>query len=68
MKSIKENSKKTFEEVLELHQKRFDAAIEPYKDKQPYKRLVTNLVSINRDLMRYLRGNDLLDDFKKMED
>lgn len=50
-----ENSKKkTFEEVLELHQKRFDAAIEPYKDKQPYKRLCTHLVSINMDLMRYL--------------
>lgn len=53
----KENSKKkTFEEVLELHAKRFDAAIEPYKDKQPYKRLCTNLVSINRDLIRYIRN------------
>lgn len=47
---------KTFEEVLELHQRRFDAAIEPYKSKQPYKRLVTHLVSINMDLMRYIRN------------
>lgn len=47
---------KDFKEVLELHQKRFDSAIEPYKDKQPYKRLCINLISINMDLMRYLRG------------
>lgn len=49
-------NKKDLKEVLELHQKRLDAAIEPYKGKRPYQRLCTNLVSINRDLMRYIRN------------
>ena len=47
---------KDLKEVIELHQKRFDAAIEPYLGKRPYKRLCTNLVNINMDLMRYIRN------------
>ena len=61
---------KTFEEVIELHQKRFNAAIKPYIGKRPYQRLCTNLVSINMDLMRYIRnlkeGIDILVGYKSV--
>ena len=48
---------KTVEDVLRLHQKRFDAAVELYKDLRPYKKLVTQLTVINNDLVRYVRNN-----------
>lgn len=48
---------KTVEDVLRLHQKRFDDTIELYRDLQPYKRLVTQLTVINNDLVRYVRNN-----------
>ena len=48
---------KTVEDVLRLHQKRFDAAVEPYKDLRPYKKFVTQLTVINNDLVRYVRNN-----------
>lgn len=48
---------KTIEDVLRLHQKRFDDAVELYRDLNPYKRFVTQLTVINNDLVRYVRNN-----------
>lgn len=41
----------------EIDQKRFDAAVEQYRDLHPYKRFVTQLTVINNDLVRYVRNN-----------